>query len=63
MRESDQARKSTFDLLLGERTVGRPKSRWIKEVERVLKEMSVKDYKRLALERYKWNKIVEEAKA
>jgi hypothetical protein len=63
MRESDQARKPTFDLLLGERTVGRPKSRWIKEVERVLKGISVKDYKRLALERDKWNKIVEEAKA
>jgi hypothetical protein len=39
MRESDPARKSTFDLLLGERTVGRPKRRWIEEVERDLKEM------------------------
>jgi hypothetical protein len=36
MSESDQARKSTFDLLLGERTVGRPKRRWIEEVEREL---------------------------
>jgi hypothetical protein len=62
MRESDPARKSTFDLLLGERTVGRPKSRWIKEVEREQKGMSVKDWKRLALERDKWKKIVEEAK-
>jgi hypothetical protein len=34
MRESDPARKSTFVLLLGERTVGRPKRRWNKEVER-----------------------------
>jgi hypothetical protein len=34
MRESDPARKSTFDLLLGESTVGRPKSRCIEEVER-----------------------------
>jgi hypothetical protein len=33
MRESDPARKRTFDLLLGERTVGRCKRRWIKEVE------------------------------
>jgi hypothetical protein len=32
MRESDPARKSTFDLLLGERTFGRPKRRWIEEV-------------------------------
>jgi hypothetical protein len=31
MRESDPARKSTFDLLLGERTVGRPKRRWTEE--------------------------------
>jgi hypothetical protein len=34
MRESDPARKSIFDLLLGERTAGRPKRRWIEEVER-----------------------------
>jgi hypothetical protein len=63
MWESDQARKSTFDLLLGERTVGRPKRRWIEEVERELKGICVKDWKRLALERDKWKKIVEEAKA
>jgi hypothetical protein len=63
MRESDPARKSTFDLLLSERTVGRPKRRWIEEVERELKGMGIKDWKRLALERDKWKKIVEEAKA
>jgi hypothetical protein len=63
MRESDRARKSIFDLLLGERTVGRPKRRWIEEVERELKAMGVKDWKRLALERDKWKKIVEEGKA
>jgi hypothetical protein len=49
MRESDPARKSIFDLLLGERTVGRLKRRWIEEVERELKGMVVKDWKRLAL--------------
>jgi hypothetical protein len=32
-------------------------------VERELKGMGVKYWKRLALERDKWNKIVEEAKA
>jgi hypothetical protein len=63
MRESDPARKSAFDLLLGERTAGRPKRRWIEEVERELKGMGVKDWKRLVLERDKWKKIVEEAKA
>jgi hypothetical protein len=62
MRESDPARKSTFDLFLGKRTVGRPKRRWIEEVERELKGMGVKDWKR-TLERDKWKKIVEEAKA
>jgi hypothetical protein len=61
MRESDPARKSTFDLLMGERMVGRPKRRWIEEMERELKGMGVKDLKRLVLERDK--KIVEEAKA
>jgi hypothetical protein len=34
IRESNPARKSTFDLLLGERTVRKPKRRWIKEMER-----------------------------
>jgi hypothetical protein len=38
MGESDPARKLTFNLLLGERTVGRPKRRWIEEVETELKE-------------------------
>jgi hypothetical protein len=49
MRESDLTRKPTFDLLLSERTVGRPKRRWTEEVERELKGMGVKDWKRLAL--------------
>jgi hypothetical protein len=40
-RERDRDRKSTFDLLLGERTVGRPKRRWTEGVERELKGISV----------------------
>jgi hypothetical protein len=58
-----RARKSTFDLLLGERTVGRPKRRWVDEVERELKGLGVKDWKKLALEGDKWKETVEEAKA
>jgi hypothetical protein len=49
MRESDPARKSTFDLLLGERTVGRPKRRWTEEVEIELKGMGVKDWKKVGV--------------
>jgi hypothetical protein len=37
MTESDTVRKSTSDLLQGERMVGRPKRRWIVEVEREMK--------------------------
>jgi hypothetical protein len=48
--------KSTSDLLLRERTAGRPKRRWTEEVERT-------EWKRVALERDKWKKIVEHAKA
>jgi hypothetical protein len=44
MRGGDQARKSTFDLFLGERTVGRPKRRWTEEVEREVKGLGVKDW-------------------
>jgi hypothetical protein len=35
----------------------------MEKVERELKGMGVKDWKRLALERDTWKKIVEEAKA
>jgi hypothetical protein len=42
---------------------GRSKWRWIEKVERELKGMGVKDWKMLILERDKWKKIVEEAKA
>jgi hypothetical protein len=45
MRESNPVRKSTFDMLLGERMVGRPKRRWIEEVEKELKGMGVKETK------------------
>jgi hypothetical protein len=34
IRESDPAKRSTFELLMGERTVGRSKRRWTEEVER-----------------------------
>jgi hypothetical protein len=53
MRESDPARKLTFDLLLGKRTVGRPKRTWPEKVEKEVKGMGVKNWKRLALERDK----------
>jgi hypothetical protein len=49
MRESDSARKSTFDLLLGERTVGRPKRRRTEAVDRELKRKDAKDWKGLAV--------------
>jgi hypothetical protein len=43
MREGDPARKPTFDLLLGERSVEIPKRRWIEEVGREQKGMVVKE--------------------
>jgi hypothetical protein len=45
MRDSNPDRKSTFDLLLGERKVGRPKRRWIEDVEREMKGIGVDDWK------------------
>jgi hypothetical protein len=59
MRESNPPTKSTLDLLLGERAVGRPKWLWNEEVERELKGMHVTYWKRLTLERDKWKKILE----
>jgi hypothetical protein len=43
--------------------VGRSKRKCIEEVDRDLKGMGVKVWKRLILERDKWKKIVGEAKA
>jgi hypothetical protein len=51
MREVVPARKPTFDLLLGEKTAGRCKMVRIEEVERELKGVGVKDWKRLAMEK------------
>jgi hypothetical protein len=62
MRESDPARELTFDLLLVEITVGRFKKSCTEDVEREQKGMGEKDWKRLASERDKWRKTVEEAK-
>jgi hypothetical protein len=45
-------------LFLGKRTVGRPKRRWIEEVEKELKGTDIKDWKRK-----NEKKTVEEAKA
>jgi hypothetical protein len=44
MRKTGPARRLTFDLLLGERAVGRPKRRWFEEMEKELKWMGVKDW-------------------
>jgi hypothetical protein len=49
MRDSDRARKSTFDLLLGERTVGRHKRKWIEKVETELKGMGVKGLEKVGV--------------
>jgi hypothetical protein len=47
----DLARKSIFDLFLGERTVGITKRRWIEKVKKELNGMGVKDWKILESER------------
>jgi hypothetical protein len=49
VRQSDPARKSTFNLLLDDRRARRPQRRWIEEVEKEMKGMGVKDWKILAL--------------
>ena len=46
----------------GQRSRGRPKKRWLDEVERDLKSMKIKNYKTKAYDRLLWRKIVREAK-
>jgi hypothetical protein len=43
--------------------VGRPKRRWIEEVEKGLKEVGVRAWRGVALGRSRWKNVVEDAKA
>ena len=47
----------------GRRLPGRPRKRWIDDVEDDLKKLGVRGWRRKAQEREEWRKVVKEAKA
>jgi len=47
---------------MGRRIRGRPRKRWIEEVEEDIQTMGIREWRKLSKERTEWNKIAEKAK-
>jgi hypothetical protein len=63
MNEARSVKKVFEGKLEGRRGRGRPRLRWINDVEDDLRKLSVKRWRRKALERELWASIINEAKA
>jgi hypothetical protein len=63
MNETRYVKKSFEGKLVGRRGRGRPRLRWINDVEDDLRKLSVKRWRRKALEREEWASVIKEAKA
>jgi hypothetical protein len=62
MNEARIVKKIFVEKLEGRRGRGRPRLRWINDVEEDLKMLSVKRWRRKALEREEWTFVIKEAK-
>jgi len=47
---------------MGRRIIGRPRKRWIEDVEEDIQTMGIRGCRKLSKERTEWKKIVEKAK-
>ena len=47
---------------IGRRIRGRPKKRWIEEIEENIQTMGIRGWRNLCKERVEWNRITEKAK-
>jgi len=63
MKEDRMPKKIFTQELEGTRHRGRPRKRWIEEVEGDLQVMGVKRWRTMAINRKKWKDIVQQAKA
>lgn len=60
----DRQSKQIFEAeIRGVRWRGRPRRRWLEEVEADLSALGIRNWRHLAGERSEWRRIVEEAKA
>ena len=62
----DQGRavkKISESKLEGSRRRGRPRMRWLEDVEKVLREMKVKRWRRKAIDREEWASVIKGVKA
>jgi hypothetical protein len=63
MRQTRSVKKIFEGKLEGRRGRGRPKLRWINDVEDDLRKLGVKRWRKKVLEREEWAAIIKEAKA
>jgi hypothetical protein len=63
MNETRSVKKIFEGKLVGRRGRGRPRLRWVNDVEDDLRELCVKRWRTKALEREEWASIIKEAKA
>ena len=63
MNETGSVKKIFEGKLEGQRDRGRPRPRWINDVEDDLRKLGVKRWRTKALEKEEWTSIIKEAKA
>jgi len=63
MDQGRTAKKMFESKLDGRRIWGRPRLRWLEEVEKDLREMKVKSWRQKAFDREEWGSVIKEAKA
>jgi hypothetical protein len=63
MKEDRTPKRIFTQELEGTRRRGRPRKRWIEEIEGDLQAMGVKKWRTMAKNRKKWKDIVQQAKA
>jgi hypothetical protein len=63
MEDNEMPKRMLKGRLYSKRRIGRPRKRWLDDVESDLKKMKVKGWKEKMRNRDQWSPVVEEAKA